>query len=81
MNVIFCELKNPKHKLPMPDRGGRMFGKDGEWVDEDHPFYRLCISQGDITENEAKGKALMAKPKPVTKKAKAGVSHNEENET
>lgn len=78
MNVIFCELKNPKHKLPMADRGGRFFGGDGEWVDSEHPFYRLCIEQGDIVENEARGEKLKAEAKPVTKKAKAPKSPNEE---
>jgi len=78
MNVIFCELKNPDHKLPMPDRGGRLFGDDGEWVDPYHPFYRLCLDQGDIVENKAKGEKLKAEAKLVTKKAKAPKSPNEE---
>jgi hypothetical protein len=53
MNIKFCKLENPEHKLPMPDRGGRLFSADGERVNIEDPFYRLCLQQGCISVSKA----------------------------
>ena len=44
----FFKLADPKARLPMPDRGGRLFGVDGQFIDQHAPFYRTAILQGDL---------------------------------
>ena len=41
-------LADPATKLPMPDRGGRLFSADGEMVDVEHPFWAARIRDGEI---------------------------------
>ena len=40
-------------QVPMPDRGGRLFGIGGETVDTEHPFYAALIADADIVEEPA----------------------------
>jgi hypothetical protein len=49
MDLKRCTLVNPAAKLPMPDRGFRIFSTDGETVDIDRPFWRSRLSDGEIT--------------------------------
>lgn len=43
-------LADPTRKVPMPDRGGRLFSQseNGEVIDLESPFYRALIADGDI---------------------------------
>ena len=41
-------LADPACQVPMPDRGGRLFSREGENVDPEHPFYMRLIADGDI---------------------------------
>lgn len=43
-----CTLARADLKIPMPDRGNRLFGAAGETVDETEPYYRRLIEDGDI---------------------------------
>jgi hypothetical protein len=47
MNKLY-RLADPACRLPMPDRGGRLFSREGENVDPEHPFYMRLIADGDI---------------------------------
>lgn len=35
-------------RIPMPDRGGRLFGEAGETVDIEQRYYATLIADGDI---------------------------------
>lgn len=77
MNVKFCRLENPEHKLPMPDRGGRYFSEDGEWVDVENPFYRQCIKEGCMKIDDAAGEkrtSELAAQDPIEAKENAAAS-------
>ncbi|MCA0275867.1 MAG: hypothetical protein LCH86_07685 [Proteobacteria bacterium] len=41
-------LARPDLKIPMPDRGCRLFGDAGETVDTANPYYARLIADGDI---------------------------------
>lgn len=45
-------LADLAHTVPMPDRGGRLFGRsvEGETVDTEQPFYSRLILDGDLIE-------------------------------
>ncbi|MEL6785658.1 MAG: hypothetical protein AAFO61_14685 [Pseudomonadota bacterium] len=53
-------LTNRGAFFPMPDRGGRAFGKDGERIDPLEPYYANAIRQGDLT-NKAPENAVKKK--------------------
>lgn len=46
-------------RIPMPDRGGRLFSPDGETVDLDDRFYLTLATDKDIVASDPKS----AKPK------------------
>lgn len=46
--LIFARLADPAGFLPMPDRGGRPFGAEGENVDADNPFWIACLADKSI---------------------------------
>ena len=60
MNMKFYVLKDKEHSLPMPDRGGRLFGKDGEFINQHDPFYAQCIREGCLVEDKKAGEARKA---------------------
>lgn len=43
-------LADPTRRVPMPDRGGRLFSQSesGEVIDLENSFYRTLIADGDI---------------------------------
>jgi hypothetical protein len=41
-------LARPDLRIPMPDRGGRLFGAEGEAIDPHMLFYANLIEGGDI---------------------------------
>ena len=41
-------LADETTKLPMPDRGGRLFSIDGETIDVEHPFWAARIRDKEI---------------------------------
>ena len=45
-------LADPEVRVPMPDRGGRLFrpGEKGEAVDPESRFYATLIAEGGIVE-------------------------------
>lgn len=43
-----CVLVDPDHKLPMPDRGMRLFRAGGETVDLEDPFWMGLVGDGSI---------------------------------
>lgn len=47
-NLKPMQLARPDMKIPMPDRGGRLFSADGETVDLDSGFYATLVADGDI---------------------------------
>ena len=49
--IKFYKLADPEAILPMPDRGGRAFSKEGQFIDPHSPFYRTTIMQGDLIES------------------------------
>lgn len=61
MKKQLCKLANLDHKLPMPDRGGRIFRKEGETVDISFPFWKRCLADGSIVEVEEKKKSETSK--------------------
>jgi hypothetical protein len=48
MNLKRCVLADLTARLPMPDRGLRIFSTDGETVDIDRPFWRNRLDDGEI---------------------------------
>lgn len=53
-------LSDPSHKLPLPDRGGRLFLAEGETVDSYDPFYAVLLADGSL-----KRKPAPAAPEPI----------------
>lgn len=47
--------------IPMPDRGGRLFGVDGEAVDDSLNYYRNLMAAGDLI--DAPDETEQSKPK------------------
>lgn len=45
-------LADPEARVPMPDRGGRLFkpGEKGEAIDPESRFYATLIAEGGIVE-------------------------------
>ena len=50
MKIIDVRLAVDGQKLPMPDRGGRLFGDDGERIDADNAFWIARLADGSILE-------------------------------
>lgn len=61
-DLVFARLAEPSHKLPLPDRGGRLFRSAGETVDRENPFYRALFADG----------SLVVAEKPRAPETKAG---------
>lgn len=53
MNLKRYVLANPEARLPMPDRGGRLFRATGETVNADDAFWAGRVADGEIVEVEA----------------------------
>ena len=51
-------LARPDLKIPMPDRGCRLFGDGGETVDPTNPYYVRLIADGDIVAEAADGDVI-----------------------
>lgn len=43
-------LRDPDMKVPMPDRGGRLFSAAGETVNVEDRFYATMIADGDLVD-------------------------------
>lgn len=41
-------LADPQAKLPMPDRGGRLYSDDGETIDVENPYWAARIADGEL---------------------------------
>lgn len=50
-------LARPDLKIPMPDRGCRLFGEAGETVDAADSYYARLIADGDIVAEATDEKA------------------------
>nr|WP_295465202.1 hypothetical protein [Mesorhizobium sp.] len=50
MNLKRYVLANPEARLPMPDRGGRLFSPKGETVDADSAFWAARVADGELIE-------------------------------
>lgn len=48
--IEFYRLRDLAHRLPMSDRGGRLFDQteQGEAIDTEDPFWRVLIADKDI---------------------------------
>lgn len=73
MKTMRCVLANPGHKLPMPDRGGRLFKPEGETVDVEDPFWMALLRDGSIRPEEKRApqkapKAAKAASEPTNEK-------------
>ncbi|MEM9734244.1 MAG: hypothetical protein AAF903_12290 [Pseudomonadota bacterium] len=62
-------LTNRDAFFPMPDRGGRAFGKEGERIDPLEPYYATAIRQGDLTPDKPDISATAAATKVTPQKA------------
>lgn len=50
MKIERLYLANPAHRLPMADRGGRMFDPvNGETVDVESPLWLSMLADGSLT--------------------------------
>ena len=50
MKIVRLYLANPAHRLPMADRGGRMFDPvKGETVDVESPLWLSLLADGSLT--------------------------------
>lgn len=50
MKLVRVYLANPSHRLPMADRGGRMFDPvKGETVDVESPLWLSMLADGSLT--------------------------------
>lgn len=58
-------LANDALQVPMPDRGGRLFGAQGETVDTENPFYAVLIADQDLVEEPAETPAVETKIQPA----------------
>ena len=50
-------LADPTHKLPLPDRNGRLFLAEGEVVDRENAFYAQLFADGSLVVKPAAGDA------------------------
>lgn len=53
MNLKRYVLANPEARLPMPDRGGRLFRATGETIDIDSAFWAARIRDAELVVAEA----------------------------
>lgn len=58
------QLARPDLKIPMPDRGNRLFGEAGENVDETNPYYRRLIADKDIVPVPTEAKPRRKRKQP-----------------
>lgn len=70
MPRIFVRLANPAHKLPIPERGGRLAPQDRAFaVDDAAPFWVLCLADGSVVRAEPPVEPTPAKPAASKEKA------------
>ncbi len=67
---VAAVLSDPTHKLPLPDKGGRLFLAAGETVDSWDPFYSHLLGDGSLrlkpAEIAAEPAAVPETPAPAT---------------
>lgn len=71
MRLIRAVLTDPSHRLPMADRGGRLFAPEGETIDADAPLWIGLLADGSVREapEPPPAEAEVASDKPASRRA------------